>query len=109
MDVALQNLRLGGRVSLCGRISQTASTGELYGVRNTGLLIGKRARIAGFIVTDFAERFTAARQWLSEHVKTGRITQRLHILDGLEQAPEGLQMLFMGANNGKLVIKVGEV
>ncbi len=109
LDVALQNLRLGGRVSLCGRISQTASTGELYGVRNTGLLIGKRARIAGFIVTDFSERFTAARQWLSEHVKAGRITQRLHILDGLEQAPEGLQMLFMGANNGKLVIKVGEV
>ncbi|MDH3603233.1 MAG: NADP-dependent oxidoreductase [Candidatus Tectomicrobia bacterium] len=105
LDAAIQNLRTGGRVTLCGRISQTAAS-ELYGVRNIGLLIGKRACLAGFIVSDFSDQFTEARQWLSQHVKAGRIRQKLHLLDGLSQAPEGLQMLFRSANFGKLIIKV---
>ena len=94
-------------MTLCGRISQTAA-GELYGVRNTGLLIGKRARLAGFIVSDFSDQFDEARQWLSQQVKAGQINQKLHILEGLEQAPQGLQMLFRSENFGKLIVKVNE-
>ena len=105
LDAAIQHLRLRGRIALCGRISQTAA-GALYGVRNTGLLIGKRGRMEGFIVTDFNDRFLEARQWLSKHVKAGRMRQKLHILDGLEQAPHGLQMLFQSENTGKLIVKV---
>jgi NADPH-dependent curcumin reductase CurA len=107
LDVAIQHLRQSGRVVLCGRISQTAA-GELYGVRNTGLLIGKRASMAGFIVSDYSAQFPAARHWVSAHIKEGRISQRLHMLEGLEQAPRGLQMLFRGENFGKLVVKVSD-
>ena len=107
LDAAIQHLRPQGRVTLCGRISQTAA-GELYGVRNTGLLIGKRARLAGFIVSDFSDRFDEARQWLAQQVKAGQINQKLHILEGLEQAPQGLQMLFRSENFGKLIVKVNE-
>ncbi len=105
LDTAIENLRPNGRIILCGRISQTAAS-ELYGVRNTGLLIGKRGRLAGFIVSDFSDQFNAARQWISEHVQAERIRQRLHVLEGLEQAPAGLQMLFESQNFGKLVVKV---
>jgi hypothetical protein len=103
LDVAIEHLRTGGRVTLCGRISQTAAS-ELYGVRNTGLLIGKRGRLSGFIVSDYRARFDEARHWLSQHLKRGQLRQKLHILNGLEQAPEGLQMLFMSANFGKLIV-----
>ena len=105
LDAAIDNLQTGGRITLCGRISQTAAS-ELYGVRNTGLLIGKRGRMAGFIVSDFSTQFTEARRWISGHVQAERIRQRLHVLDGLEQAPAGLQMLFESQNFGKLVVKV---
>ena len=105
LDAAIKQLRMGGRVALCGRISQTAAS-ELYGVKNTGLLIGKRGRIAGFIVSDYSDQFDAARQWLSQHIKSGEIRQQLHMLDGLEQAPDGLRMLFQSENFGKLVVKV---
>ncbi len=44
LEAAIARLRTGGRVVICGRISQTAAD-ELYGVRNLGLLIGRRARI----------------------------------------------------------------
>ena len=107
LDAALGALRLNGRVVVCGRISQTAAD-QLYGVTNVGMLIGKRARMEGFIVSDFQDRYGEARAWLSEKLKFGSLKQRLHVLDGLERAPEGLTMLFEGTSTGKLVVKVGD-
>jgi hypothetical protein len=107
LDAALANLRVGARVVICGRISQTA-VGELYGVRNLGLLIGKRARIQGFGVPIFADRYPEARTWLAAQARLGRLRQQVHIIDGLERAPIGLGMLFRGENKGKLVVRVAE-
>ena len=108
LDAVLERLRMKGRVVICGRISQTGSE-SLYGVRNLGSLIGKRARVEGFIVSDYATEFDAARAWLSARIKAGELSQRMHVLDGLEQAPEGLGMLFRGENTGKLVVQLGQV
>ena len=107
LDAALANLRLRGRVVICGRISQTAAT-ELTGITQLGQLIGKRARVEGFVVTDFAARFAEGRHWLATQRDTGRLRQRVHVIDGLERAPEGLGMLFRGENMGKLVVKVAD-
>lgn len=106
LDAALTRLRDRGRVVICGRISQTASS-ALYGVKNLGLLIGKRARIQGFIVFDYNARYPEARAWLGAQRRAGRLQQRLHVLEGLEHAPSGLGMLFRGENTGKLVVRVG--
>ncbi len=107
LDAALANLRLRGRVVICGRISQTAAT-ELTGITQLGQLIGKRARVEGFVVTDFAARFAEGRHWLATQRDAGRLRQRVHVIDGLERAPEGLGMLFRGENMGKLVVKVAD-
>jgi NADPH-dependent curcumin reductase CurA len=107
LDAALANLRVGARVVICGRISQTGG-GELYGVRNLGLLIGKRARIQGLAFTDYADRYREAQTWLSAQAKLGRLRQHAHVLDGLERAPIGLGMLFRGENTGKLVVRVAQ-
>ena len=107
LDAALANLALNARVVICGRISQTAST-ALYGVQNLGNLIGKRATLSGFVVFDFAKRYHEARHWLAAQRDAGRLRQRMHIIDGLGQAPEGLAMLFRGDNTGKLVVRVAE-
>jgi NADPH-dependent curcumin reductase CurA len=107
LDAALANFRHKARAVICGRISQTAAA-ELYGVENVGMLIGKRARMEGFIVSDFQDRYDEARQWLSDKLKSGELKQRLHILDGLEKAPEGLTMLFEGTTTGKMAVKVAD-
>ena len=107
LDLALETLRNRGRAVICGRISQTASS-TLYGVQNLGLLIGKRARIQGFIVSDYNSRYPEARAWIADHLRAGRIRQRLHVLEGLAKAPEGLSMLFRGENHGKLVVQVAK-
>lgn len=107
LDAALGNMAMGGRIVICGRISQTAAT-ELYGVKNLGFAIGKRLRIQGFVVSDFHDRYDEARAWLAIELKAGRLRQSLHILDGLEQAPNGLRMLFEGGNTGKLAVRVAK-
>lgn len=105
LDAALANLKMHGRAVICGRISQTAAD-ELYGVKNLGLLIGRRARIEGFIVSDFAADFPEARRWISQRLREGELKQTLHVVEGLARAPEALAMLFEGKNTGKLVVRV---
>jgi NADPH-dependent curcumin reductase CurA len=107
LDAALANIRMKGRIVLCGRISQTAGSNR-YGIIHTGLLIGKRARMEGFIVSDFNDRYDEARQRISAKLKSGELKQKLHVIDGLESAPNGLAMLFCGENTGKLVVKVAD-
>ena len=106
LEAAIDNLRVGARIVVCGRISQTAAS-DLYGIRNLGNFIGKRARMEGFVVFDYAARYAEARTWIAAHLKAGRLRQRLHVLNGLERAPEGLAMLFSGRNTGKLVVSLG--
>src|SRR3954451_14045521 len=72
LEAAIANLRVGGRVVICGRISQTAAS-ALYGVRNLGNLIGKRARLEVFVVSDYASRYAEARTWIAAHLKAGRL------------------------------------
>ena len=106
LDAALTVLRMGARIVSCGRISQ-AGVQEPYGVKNLGSLGGKRVRMQGFLVFDYHDRYPEARTWLAHHLRAGRLRQRLHVVEGLNRAPEALAMLFNGGNTGKLVIGVG--
>jgi NADPH-dependent curcumin reductase len=105
LDAALLHLRPEARVVLCGRISQVAADPP-YGIRNLGQLLTRRARMQGFQVFSYHDRYEEARTWLAARHHEGRLHQRLHILEGLHQAPAALGMLFRGENNGKLVIQV---
>lgn len=104
LDAALFNLRKKARVVLCGRISQTHAA-QPYAIRNLGKLGSMHGRMQGFLVFEYHERYEEARRWLAARLREGRLTQKLHVLDGLEQAPVGLGMLFRGENTGKLVIR----
>jgi NADPH-dependent curcumin reductase CurA len=105
LDAVLEHLRPGARVVLCGRISQTHAA-EPYGVRNLGRLAAARGRMQGFLVFNYHQRYDEARTWLAARRRDGSLRQRLHVLEGLQQAPNGLGMLFRGENTGKLVVRV---
>ena len=106
LDAALTVLRMGARVVSCGRISQ-AGVSAPYGVKNLGALGGKRVRMQGFLVFDYHDRYPEARTWLAHHLRAGRLRQKLHVVEGLDNAPGALAMLFTGGNTGKLVVGVG--
>ena len=105
LDAALLHLRQEARVVLCGRISQVAADPP-YGIRNLGQVLTRRARMQGFQVFSYHDRYEEARTWLAARHQQGQLHQRLHILEGLHYAPEALGMLFRGENNGKLVVRV---
>ena len=90
---------------LCGRISQVLAA-EPHAFRNLHQLGTVHGRMQGFLVFDYHARYDEARAWLAAQLGEGRLSQRLHVLEGLEQAPVGLGMLFRGENNGKLVVRV---
>ena len=81
---------------------------EPYGVRNLGKLSAARGRMQGFLVFNYHERYGEARTWLAARLREGSLRQRLHVLEGLAQAPVGLGMLFRGENTGKLVVRIAE-
>ena len=62
----------------------------------------------GFIILDYKNRFTAARDEIAEWLKSGQLKRREWIVEGgVEKAEEGLRGLFEGKNLGKCLIKVG--
>jgi NADPH-dependent curcumin reductase CurA len=106
LDVALAHLRLHARIAICGAISQYNNTTPIQGPANYLSLLVNRARMQGFIVFDYADRYPQAARDMGQWLADGRLKAREHIVEGLETFPETLLMLFDGRNQGKLIIKV---
>ena len=109
LDAALGNIAIGGRVALCGSIS-TGYRPERpeVGLRNYPFLTTRRARMEGFLVSDFAERFDAARADLLGWVNRGELRTTDDVVEGLENAPATLRRLFEGRNLGKQLLHVAD-
>jgi NADPH-dependent curcumin reductase CurA len=106
LDAALANVALRSRVVLCGAISQYNEPARPRGLANASMLIVRRARMEGFIVLDFAPRFAEAQLVLAGMLADGALVHREHLVEGLERAPEALNLLFNGANHGKTLVVV---
>ena len=108
MDAVLGQINPGARVVLCGLISQYNAEEPAPGPTNFGHLLMKRARVQGFIVTDFGSRFGEATVQIVQWIQQGKLKYRIDQVDGLQQAPAALNRLFDGGNTGKLVVKVSD-
>jgi hypothetical protein len=106
LDASLQHLAIGARVALCGAIATYNDVDRADPVHWYMNLVSKRARIEGFLVLDYLDRFPEAVLQLATWVMDGKIAWRDTIVDGLERAPEALNMLFRGENKGKLLVQV---
>jgi NADPH-dependent curcumin reductase CurA len=106
LDAVLANINLRARVVLCGMIAQYNEAVPPPGPRFLGNLLVKRARMEGFIITDYAARFPEAMAKLAEWAMAGKLKYRVDVVEGLEHAPEALNKLFDGTNTGKLVVRV---
>jgi NADPH-dependent curcumin reductase CurA len=105
LDKALLHLAFGARVVLCGAISQynEASYG---GLKNYLKLVTARGTMSGIIVLDYFPRAAEAIRDLTQWLNDGSLQYKEHIVEGIEQFPAALNMLFTGENFGKLVLKI---
>lgn len=104
METVLGRMNLHGRVVVCGLIS--GYNKQDPGMASFANVLVKRLRVEGFIVLDYASRFMEAGTQLAQWKMFGKIKDRETIVEGLEKAPDAINMLFTGGNTGKLIVKV---
>jgi NADPH-dependent curcumin reductase CurA len=104
LDDCLANLAMRGRVVLCGAISTYNSDDAPPGPSNYLNLLVRRGRMEGFIILDYLDRFPAAQLEVAGWIAEGKITSSEHIVEGLERAPDALNLLFSGGNTGKVIV-----
>ncbi len=107
-DEVMKHLRKGARVVVCGTIAITNWDPVPLGPRVERHLLVKRARMEGFLYSDYTDRFAEARRALSRWVRDGSIRYREEILEGIEQAPGSIAGLYKGENLGKRLIKIAD-
>jgi NADPH-dependent curcumin reductase CurA len=106
MDAIFARLNIGARVALCGLISGYNSDDPPPGPRAFGNLLIQRATLQGFIVLDHFGRAAEAIGEIAGLITQGKLTPLETVIEGFEQLPTAINMLFDGKNVGKLVVKL---
>jgi NADPH-dependent curcumin reductase CurA len=102
-----RRLNIGARIVICGQISQY-NLERPEPTFHPGLLIVYRARMEGFLVTDYAHRFDEGALRLARWVAEGKLIWREDVTEGLENAPAAFMGMLRGENRGKALVKVAE-
>jgi hypothetical protein len=107
LEAAIGALRTRGRIVACGSISRYNDVQPAPGPRNMFMVVTKRLRIQGYIITDHYDRFPEFLARAQEWVREGRLHYRETVVDGIENAPKAFLGLLRGENIGKMLVKVG--
>ncbi len=105
-DAVYPNITQGARIAICGMISEYNQTEPEPAPRITRHLLVNRARVQGFIVTDFYRDWPAGIEAMAGWIKDGKLAYREDVIDGLEHAPRALVRLFTSQNFGKQLVKI---
>jgi len=108
MEAVFARLNVRARVALCGLIStyNDDAPGVTAGPRNFGNLLIQRVHLEGFIVLDHLNRAPEVLAQLAEWMAQHKVTAPETVVEGFEQLPVAINMLFDGENTGKLVVKL---
>jgi NADPH-dependent curcumin reductase CurA len=107
LEAAIGALRTYGRIVGCGSISRYNDAEPTPGPRNMFMVVTKRLRMQGYIITDHSDRFPDFAREAAEWVRDGRLRYRETVVEGIENAPKAFLGLLRGENIGKMLVKVG--
>lgn len=100
----LHNLRIGGRIVLCGLAEHYQSLTPA--TLPVGTLVGKRAHVHGLVVYDFYPRWDEWVELAMPWVLDGRLKVVEDAAEGLAAAPAHFERLMRGQNQGKALVRV---
>jgi NADPH-dependent curcumin reductase CurA len=106
MDAVFERLNLRSRVVLCGLISAYNDTELPPGPRQFSRLLVQRATLQGFIVLDHFDRIPEALPQLASWMSEGKLEGLETVIEGFDELPTAINVLFDGGNVGKLVVHV---
>jgi NADPH-dependent curcumin reductase CurA len=106
MNAVFERMNTFGRMVLCGLISSYQDEGPVPGPTDFSRILMQRLRVEGFIVIDHLPHAKEALAELGAWVQDGRLQWKDHVVPGLENARDAMQMLFSGRNEGKLIVGI---
>src|SRR6185312_4313731 len=105
LDTVLRVMNVCSRIVVCGLIAEYSAT-EAYGYKMLRSILVNRIRMQGMIVFDWKDRYGEALADLAARVAAGKIRYKESVVEGLENAPQGLIALLAGRNFGKQLVKL---
>ena len=103
-ETAAQRFNDFARVAICGLIA--SYDGGPTPTVDLRMMLTKRIKVEGFIVSDHLALWPTALAELAGHVAAGHIRYRETISEGLESAPEAFIGMLKGRNFGKQLVKL---
>jgi NADPH-dependent curcumin reductase CurA len=104
LEAALDGMRRGGRVAICGSISEYES--EPAGPRNLFLAVAKDLTIRGFRGSSNLDLLHPMQAELGSALADGRLQQRETVFEGLSSAPDALIEMIAGRTTGKTLVHI---
>lgn len=106
LNESLRLIGMHGVVLLCGSTSQYTEE-EMSGPSNYIWLGTMRARMQGFVIFDYVERYSEARARMARWIRDGRLKIPSYEVTGdVDVFPEAFQRLYEGKNLGKMLLKL---
>lgn len=103
---ALHNMSIGGRIALCGMISQYAPDGQGEDINQLIQAVLRRVTIQGFIVRDHEDMRTEFEDTVADWLQSGKVDALQTVSDGLDNAVAGFLSMLKGGNIGKALIRL---
>lgn len=104
-DAVFPHLKVGARVAQCGTASVASWQPVPLGPRRERDVLTKRLSWHGFIVFDYPEKVEQGLAELKALHAQGKLSDRVEVLEGLDEAPGSIARLYRGENRGRLLIR----
>jgi NADPH:quinone reductase len=105
-DEVMTCINSRARIAVCDQLAQYANDESELGPRWLGQLVAKQAKVEGFQVHQFADRFEEGLRQLATWLREKKLKHHEEIVEGLENAPKTLISMFETQNLGKQLVKV---
>ncbi|WP_136253354.1 NADP-dependent oxidoreductase [Onishia niordana] len=106
LEAALNNLKVGARIAVCGMIARYNEDTPSAGPSNLAMILIRRARMEGFIVFDHWAHYPDFLEEVGPQIEGGQVDYEETVEEGLERTPDAFLKLFEGANRGKMLVKL---
>ncbi|MFN8021491.1 MAG: NADP-dependent oxidoreductase [Acidimicrobiales bacterium] len=103
---ALDNMRINGRIALCGMISQFDTSARVYDINRLIESVLRRVTIRGFIVRDHEDMRPEFEQRVSAWLRSGEVVNHQTVADGIDHAVDAFLGMLKGDNIGKALVRL---
>ncbi|MFD7609510.1 NADP-dependent oxidoreductase [Streptomyces sp. NPDC059828] len=106
LEAALSSFNLHGRATICGMIAQYNATEPTPAPRNLAMVIGKRLRLQGMLVSDHAALQPQFVQEVGGWLRSGELKYDETVVEGIENGFDAFLGMLRGENTGKMVVSL---